>query len=222
MSVEQVIILAAGQGYQLDGINKVLIRHPKTGKTILEHALDAFCGKRVTVVVGFRAIQIMEMYPELNYVINPDWALTNNAMSLGLALTTEPVYVVSGDIFISKPLVDELDEGHGNLIVTEHRENRALTSIHCVVDESDIVRETYQGPIKDIRHPEAIGLFKISDSAILREWRKRSINHGNLFVGQTLPVDLSQIGTHPIGRHEFDEINTPSDYLRLLKKFKQK
>src|SRR6188474_1009762 len=98
-AVNQAIILAAGRGHQVDGMAKVLIRHPTTGRTILEHAVSAFAGKRIVVVVGFRAIQIMESAPGLDYVVNHDWSLTNNAMSLGLALTDEPTYVVSGDIF---------------------------------------------------------------------------------------------------------------------------
>ena len=43
--VENAIILAAGRSLQLDGKNKVLIRHPKTRKTILDYAIDAFHGK---------------------------------------------------------------------------------------------------------------------------------------------------------------------------------
>src|ERR1700733_10391945 len=99
MSVDNVIILAAGKSLQLDGISKALIRHPATGKTVLDYAVEAFAGKRITVVVGFRAIHIMQNYPRLRFVHNPDWALTNNAMSLGLALGNlpgdEPNYVVA-------------------------------------------------------------------------------------------------------------------------------
>lgn len=52
-------------------------------------------------MIGFGALQIMESYPDLNYVINDNWATTNNAMSLGLALNqiNSPTYVVSGDMF---------------------------------------------------------------------------------------------------------------------------
>lgn len=220
MKVDRAIILAAGQGFQLDGVNKVLIRHPKTGKTILDHALDAFSGKSVTVVVGFRAIQIMEAYPHLDYVINQDWALTNNAMSLGLALTDAPCYVVSGDIFFYKPLIEELDQGPKDLVLTEHRENRSLTAIHCVLDKAGLIEETYQGPIRDVQHPEAIGLFKISCPRTLTAWRKHCIQHGNLFAGQTLPCRSTPIVSHQRGQHVFDEINTPSDYLRLMQRTK--
>jgi choline kinase len=218
MSVQMAIILAAGQGFQLDGMNKALIRHPKTGRTILDHALEAFSGKKITVVIGFRAIQIMEAYPMLDYVINPDWALTNNAMSLGYALTDEPCYVVSGDIFFSGKLIQKLDAGPANLALTENRENRTLTAIHCITDANNRINETYQGPIRNIQHPEAIGLFKISDKTTLQEWHKLCVRHGNLFAGQILPCQHVAIEAYPLGDQMFDEINTPADYLRLLHK----
>ena len=47
-----VIILAAGKSLQLDGISKALIRHPGSGKTVLDYAVDAFAGKRIAFLVA--------------------------------------------------------------------------------------------------------------------------------------------------------------------------
>lgn len=213
--VSQAIILAAGRGNQLDGMSKVLIKHPKTGLSILEHAVRAFAGKRVIVVVGFRAVQVMESAPRLDYVVNHDWSLTNNAMSLGLALNDDPTYVVSGDIFFERELIERLDDERPDLVLSDSRENRTLSAVHCVLREDRSIAETYQGPIRDANHPEAIGLFKISDPDLLRLWKRRCIAHGNLFVGQTLPCDGAPIFAAARGESEFHEINTPTDYLRL-------
>lgn len=216
--VDRAIILAAGRGHQLDGFTKVLLRHPKTGRTVLEHALDAFSGKQVTVVVGFRAIQVMEQFPHLDYVINHDWAITNNAHSLALALTGEPTFVVSGDTFFSRELIAELEGGGPDLVLTEARENRTLSAIHCELDGGRRVVSTYQGPVRSVHDPEALGLFKISDAETLRLWKRRSIEHANMFAGQTLPCDLVEISAADLGAHDYDEINTPADYLRLIEK----
>ncbi|MCU0689846.1 MAG: NTP transferase domain-containing protein [Polyangiaceae bacterium] len=216
--VHQAIVLAAGRGHQVDGMAKVLIRHPLDGRSILDHAIDSFAGKRIIVVVGFRAIEVMQGAPQLDYVINRDWALTNNAMSLGLALNDEPTYVVSGDIFFSRDLVKHLDALGPNLVLAEWRENRALTAVHCALREDQSIAETYQGPLRDVAHPEAVGLFKISDPDLLRRWKRFSIGHGNLFVGQTLPCDGAPVLATPRGDLAFDEINTPTDYLRLLER----
>ena len=217
-AVGRAIILAAGRGHQVDGMAKVLIRHPATGRTILEHAAEAFAGKRIVVVVGFRAVQIMESAPDLEYVLNHDWSLTNNAMSLGLALDEEPTYVVSGDIFFGRDLVEHLDSLGPDLVLTENRENRALSAVHCALRDDGSVAETYQGPVRDASHPEAIGLFKVSDAETLRRWKTLCVAHGNLFVGQTLPCDGARIRSAPRGDFAFHEINTPTDYLRLLER----
>ncbi len=214
-AVNQAIILAAGRGHQVDGMTKILIKHPKTGLTILEHAVRAFAGKRVIVVVGFRAVQVMESAPQLDYVINHDWSLTNNAMSLGLALNDEPTYVVSGDIFFERELVERLDSLSPNLVLTDPRENRSLTAVHCVLRGDQSIAETYQGPMRSGSHPEAIGLFKVSDSDLLKRWKRLCVAHGNLFVGQTLPCDGVPVMAASRGESEFSEVNTPNDYLRL-------
>jgi choline kinase len=216
--VGQAIILAAGRGQQADGMAKVLIRHPITGRSILDHAKDAFAGKRIIVVVGFRAIQIMESFPDLDYIINQEWSLTNNAMSLGLALNEEPTYVVSGDIFFNRDLVEYMDAAGPDLVLTDNRQNRTLTAVHCALREDDTVGETYQGPIRSPSHPEAIGMFKISDPGTLQQWKRRCVAHANLFVGQTLPCDGGSIAALPRRTFTFDEVNTPADYLRLIER----
>lgn len=219
---DHVIILAAGKSLQLDGISKALIRHPRSGRTILDHAIEAFAGKRITVVVGFRAIHIMQHYPQLHFVHNPDWALTNNAMSLGLALADAPdtpTYVVSGDIFLERRLVQRLDRAGPNLVLTSDREKRSLSAIHCVLgqgDDGQHIVETYQGPVRSMAHPESVGLFKASSTQLLRTWQRRCIEHANLFAGQLLPCDGDAVSAEPLRGELFYEVNTPSDYLQLI------
>lgn len=214
--ISQVIILAAGKSLQLDGINKALLRHPVTGKTILDYAIRAFPGKKITVVVGFRAIQIMQAYPQLNFVYNPDWALTNNAMSLALALNEQPTYVLSGDIFLAPELIQRLDRLAGDLVLTSAREKRSLTAIHCVLGSDQRVTETYQGPVRSMADPESVGLFKLSSPALLREWQRRCFAHANLFAGQLLPCELGMIEAAELRNEFFFEINTPTDYMQLI------
>lgn len=216
-NVDHVIILAAGKSLQLDGICKVLIKHPVTGKTILDYVIDAFSGKKITVVIGFQAIQIMQAYPSLNFIYNPDWALTNNAMSLALALSDEPSYIVSGDIFLTSSLINRLETIDGNLILTSGREKRSLTAIHCVVNDQNCLLETYQGPLKSISHPESVGLFKISSPEVLREWRRKCLAHTNLFAGQLLPCDLTEVKSVSLMDDFYFEVNTPTDYMQLIK-----
>ncbi|MFQ2825082.1 NTP transferase domain-containing protein [Aeromonas allosaccharophila] len=215
-TVDQVIVLAAGKSLQLDGVCKLMIRHPVTGLTIMDYICDAFKGKKIVVVVGYKAVEIMQSYPDLDYVYNPNWALTNNAMSLALALDDKPTYVVSGDIFISSDLIKRLDSKSDDMVLTSCREKRSLTAIHCVLDDKNSILETYQGPVRDMQHPESIGLFKVTSSSLLREWRRRCLLHSNLFVGQLIPCEVTDLSSVSITDEFFYEINTPTDYMKLV------
>ena len=104
------------------------------------------------------------------------------------------------------------------MALTSTRENRILTAINCVIT-NDRITETYIGPLRSVSDPEAIGIFKISDQNLLRLWKQRCLKHGNLFVGQTLPIDDDY---NPIYSVQFPideklyEINTVLDYIRLI------
>jgi len=60
-------------GFLLDGMVKCLIKAPHDSRPLLARAIEAFAGHRITVVVGYRAVAVMETYPDLDYVYNPDW-----------------------------------------------------------------------------------------------------------------------------------------------------
>lgn len=214
----RAIILAAGQGNVMDGMIKCLIRHPLDGKTILEHAIAAFAGMRITVVVGYRAVEIIQTFPQLDYVFNEEWAVTNSAYSLGLALDDTPCFVASGDLLFTNSLVRTMGQGPDNLALSSPRENRGLTAINCVCSKN-VLRETYMGPLRAPDHDELIGLYKISSPLLLRRWKELSLQHSNLFNGQTLPASEKNAPIHRMRLPEeepFHEINTVADYLRLF------
>jgi choline kinase len=213
----RVIVLAAGQGFHIDGLNKCLIRDPLDGRRIIDKIIRAFPTYPITMVVGYQAVTLMQDYPQLNYIINQDWGMTNNSYSLGLALTDEPCYVLSSDLIFEPELILSMDQAADNVILTERRENRILTAINCVLEGERVV-ETYQGVLRDTRHPEAVGIFKISDGALLRAWKKNCLQYRNLFIGQNLPLNPDEVSVLSFdkGDHRFFEVNTPFDYLRLL------
>lgn len=213
----RLIILAAGQGYQLDGFNKLLIRDPHDNKEILEKYIIAFPDTKITVVVGYRAINVMEKYPEFDYVYNPDWAVTNNSYSLGLALSEEPCFVISGDLLIEPELVDHMNNCGPDIVMTADRQNRTMNAINVSIDTNKRIREVYQGKLTNPYDPEAVGIFKISSANILREWHKNCMKYRNLFAAQNLPFQTDiPIIAETIGEHRLHEINTPLDYIQLM------
>jgi len=211
----RAIILAAGESMLLDGFPKLLIKNPITNKTILDHYLEAFEGMEVTVVVGYKAMEIINQYPKLNYVYNPHWATTNNSGSLSIALNVEPCIVVSDDIFLNQDLIKEIIECNGDVVLTSVNESRSITSLNCILDGTRI-SELYKGSIKDVKDPEAIGVYKISSSNVLKKWSKNCIRFPNLLIGENLPSNKSEILSYDLGNNYYFEINTIYDYLRFI------
>ena len=213
----RAIILAAGQGFQLDGCVKLLIKDPISKKRIIDRLIEIFDEKNITIVVGYKAIEIIQRYPKINYVFNPDWKITNNSYSLGLALDENPCYVLSSDLIISNDIITKLENSHPNSILTSNIENREMNSLNCNIDDDYRISNIYQGARKKNNDPEAIGVYKISNEQVLRKWKKNCLLHGNLFAGQNLPFGIESIFAIDKENYRVDEINTVIDMLNIIK-----
>ena len=211
----RAIILAAGESMLLDGFPKLLVKNPLTNKTILDHYLEIFKDMEITVVVGYKAMEVINQYPKLNYVYNPHWATTNNSGSLSLALNNESCVVVSDDIFIKQDLINKIINHEGDVVLTAVNESRSSTSLNCSID-GDRISELYTGPIKKVTDPEAMGVYKISSDLVLKKWGKNCMRYPNLLIGENLPSKEADIFSYDLGNNYFYEINTIHDYLRFI------
>lgn len=214
----RIIILAAGQDSMLDGMIKCLIRHPGDGRTVLDHVAEAAGGMPITVVVGYRAVEIIHQYPQFDYVINEDWAITNNAYSLGLALDGSPCIVTSGDMFVNRETFRLLADDGENHALASNRENRGVNAINAALEGGKICG-IYKGPLRNPKDVELLGIFSISSPELLALWKKQCLTHSNLFCGQTLPAGpgLPAVTPRFMGAGcVYHEINTVADYLRLV------
>jgi choline kinase len=214
-----LIVLAAGEGLQLDGFHKALIRHPRSGERVLEQYRRLFPDREITVVVGFRAIEIMHRYPALKYVYNSNWRLTGNAYSLGLALDERPCIVLSADFFMDEGVVELLQGAPRNAVLAAHRGNRTMSALNLALRADGTIESVYQGAVRSDAHPEAPGLFKVESASLLRRWKQRCLEHSNLFALQNLPLDGQgddQVFAAQLGGARLFEINTPLDYLNLM------
>lgn len=213
----RVIILAAGQAVQLDGYNKLLIKDPESGDSILDKYIEAFNGFDVTVVLGYRAINVMHEYPNLDYIYNSEWAVSNSSYSLSLALNQDPCFVINGDFFIEPELILAMQNSDPDIIATLPRESRASNALNVSLDGNNVV-DIYQGKLKQASDPEAIGIYKITSKEILEAWRYNCINYSDLYVGQNLISNVGQsLKSFDVSNFRVDEVNTPLDYLRILR-----
>jgi len=128
----QAIILAAGNGSRLrpltDSIPKVMVK--VCGETIIKRALNRLVEikkiEEVIIVVGYKAEKIKEHIGEsykgmkINYVLNKDYASTNNIYSLWLAkdYVKSDVILLEGDVIFTKEMLAPLVESkHPNLVL---------------------------------------------------------------------------------------------------------
>ncbi len=211
----KVIILAAGQGFQLDGFNKVLLKDPSRNKTILDLYLEMFQADRVTVVVGYSAITIMNEYPNLDYVYNPLWRTTGSSYSLSLALDNSECLILPSDLFLDMEIIQLLMDGPKNCVLVANNENRTINSANCTVENGRIT-SIYQGSKKGW-DPEIMGVYKISDRELIRKWKESCFHNKDLFAAQNLPISDFDIFALDKGNHFLHEINTPLDYINFLR-----
>ena len=214
----KAIILAAGQCLHLDGYHQLLVRDPKTNNTILDSYIEIFGADSITIVVGYRAIEIMTQYPMLEYVYNREWAVTNNSGSLGLIDITEPSFVLSSDLFISPKLIAGMTKLKGNVILTALREARAASAISCFL-ENNTVKDIYKGRVKRLTDPECLGVFKVDSAKMMSSWIKRCRQYPELFVAENLPLGGNDVMQNmDLGHEFFYEINSVNDYIHFLSK----
>lgn len=211
----KIIVLAAGQGYKLDGFNKLLLRNPFTKERIIESYIRFFGKENITFVLGYRAINVIHNYPDLNYIFNKNWATANNSLSLSMALDDNPTIVISGDLFLKDSIIEKIFNGRDNLVITMNNESRTSTSLNVNSDEKNIIHDIYQGRVRDINDYEAMGIYKISDKKILKTWKNNCIKNKHRFIGQNLDFSQNNIFSQISNSQEIFEINAPEDYLRF-------
>ena len=214
----KLIILAAGDSFELDGFNKLLIKHPKYKKTILEVYKDFFDVKKIDIVVGYRSIEIMSAYPKINYIFNKKWQTTGSAFSLSLALTDEPCYVISSDFLIDLDRAKNILH-NDNFAVIKKSESRRITSLNArIEDKTNRIIDVYKGKSTN-KDAEVLGIFKVTDQNILRLWKKNGIINSTSYAGETIPYKTNKISAVPVDDDTITEINTTDDYINFLKRF---
>jgi len=213
----KVIILAAGNSAKMSGTIKCLIKNPYSGKTILQHLFESFYDCEIVVVVGYRAIEIMQEYPKIEYVLNYDWSVTAPSYSVGLALDDKPCYIIPGDILLNRELVEHLHKAPNDCVLTRRSENRNESATNFIVKDS-IIKEAYVGSLRNGLDPEGFGIFKLSSPFHLKTMKENSLKHGNLFLELNLNYQNTDYPIYnlDISNYDITEFNSYLDYINFL------
>ncbi|HEY5938778.1 MAG TPA: NTP transferase domain-containing protein [Kofleriaceae bacterium] len=110
----KAVILAAGRGIRLGSVIPKTLTRLCTGEPILGRLLTEVARhvrlEDVFVVVGFGSQLVMEAFPDVTFVYNKDFASTNTAASMLLALQRidDDVLTLNGDLVLRAGLLEKL------------------------------------------------------------------------------------------------------------------
>ncbi len=108
----KIVLLAAGIGSRLGNPYPKPLTRLNSGKQIMQQQVDNlvqyFDKNDIIVVVGFKKDLIMEEYPDLSYIYNPEFDQTNTSKSLLRALykcKDEDVLWLNGDVVFDSAIL---------------------------------------------------------------------------------------------------------------------
>ena len=161
----KAVILAAGLGRRLGKpYPKALIEMPN-GKTLLENQISILRDlgiKEIIVVVGFKKEIIMERFPEVLYVYNPYFGISNTAFSLRLALEQikdDDIIWINGDVYFENKVLQRALSVKSNCVVV----NKALCGEEEVKYSLDSSGRRVTSISKELTNyeGEALGINKV-------------------------------------------------------------
>lgn len=200
----QAIILAAGIGKRLGNLTEGL---PKCflnigGKTIIDRQLEALKGMDVIVVVGYKADLIKSKYPQLKFVINPDYLATNTIHSLGLALNGKDTLVLNGDVVFDRNIIKLLDMP--SCAAVEYKNVHPEEIQVLLKGKDDIVRIG-----KNINgQGEAVGIYRFSGKFCAKLKDQIAKMDRNLYyedaIDKILPLDFRAVDIGDLAAKEID------------------
>ena len=151
----QALMLAAGMGKRLGAYtnNQTKCMVQVGGKTLLEHAADALreAGiRKFILVVGYEGEKLMAFAREklsdfdLEFVVNADYAVTNNIYSLYMArdkLCADDTILLESDLIYEPRLIRELVEADAPNMVAVAKYEQWMDGTVTLLDENGVIRE---------------------------------------------------------------------------------
>lgn len=213
MNFANLLILAAGRGIGLDGFHKLNLVSPSDKRTVLARYRQQICDS-VTIVVGYRAPEIMSKYPDLSYAHNYRWFETGSSFSASLGLDKSPVIVLPSDLFLDEQAAEIVRGSSGNVIFTSRTENRPQTAVNVQSSDGRIL-DVYQGPKRRGEDTEFRGIVRIEDADLLNKVRETCVqNESGAFFESLLP-HIDQFEEQDL-QGEVWEINSVEDYMEFF------
>lgn len=179
MALQQFVILAAGMGTRLGRPHPKPLTRLADGRSILRQQLDNIAhsydgASHVTIVVGFKMHLIMEQFPHVSYIYNPDYSETNTAKSLLKALQLSHdggVLWMNGDVVFDARILDQTKElvAQDQSFICVNTAHVGDEEIKYTVDENGWVRQLSKTVAGGLGEALGINYVSAADKAILIE-----------------------------------------------------
>jgi len=227
----RTVILVAGRSVRMQDVTNGL---PKSfldvgGKALIDRNVDSLHDQGVTditLVVGYRQELFRERFPGLNFVVNPDYATTNTAGSLYLALSEQenkPVLVLNGDVYLGEGVFQTVLDAAGKTVAAVKRHPLSDEEVKVFVDGTRVTRiGKYLD--HDQAFGEAFGVYLLSPK--FATYLKRELyllNNPRIFYEAGMDILIQgghEMTALDVGEELVMELDFPEDYRNLLNSMK--
>ncbi len=225
MSPFSIVVLAAGLGSRLGRPFPKPLAALKDGRSIMQQQFDglgeAFPGRPVHVVVGFKKELIMEEFPDAIFLYNADYYETNTSKSLLRALQLVPdggVLWLNGDV-VFDPAVLELAlpflQG-GQSFVCVDTNTVAEEEVKYTLDRDGFVHELSKTVVGGLGEAVGINFVSADDKAALLEHLDRCGDGDYFERGMETAIEERGLRFRPVDISEFAavEVDFETDLAR--------
>jgi L-glutamine-phosphate cytidylyltransferase len=214
----KAIILAAGKGSRLgerDIPKPLTMLNNKTSilGLLLDNLKQFIPLDDVIVIVGYHKEMIMDLFPDVSFVFNPDFAKENTAKSLLRALKklNEDVLWVNGDVIVHKSVLEKIVTFNKTSMIV-NRSNVGEEEVKYRSDEQGKILEVS----KEVHNPqgEALGvnLIKKSDLDLFKSQLENCQLRDYFEKGLEMCIQKGmEIWSIPINADLCAEIDFPED-----------
>lgn len=208
----KIVILAAGIGSRLGNPYPKPLTRLKSGKTIMQQQIENLSGyfdiNDIMVVVGFKKDLVMEEYPDLSFIYNPDFDQTNTSKSLLRALykcRNENVLWLNGDVVFDAKILKSLNQyiDRDESFVAVNNSSVGEEEVKYSVDKDGNINEISK-QVKDAPG-EAVGINFISstDIDIFIKRLEECDNNDYFEKGLELAIEKNKINIIPVDISDF-------------------
>jgi choline kinase len=219
-----LLILAAGASVALDGVNRLSININNKNENIytrLKKTLEC----DVTVVVGYKAVEVISLTYEANHVNNAFWHETGSAYSAYLGLDEiqkkgknkkdEMICIIPSDLIFSESAAESMKLAISEKIYGVKTEFRNIYSTNLIVQQGSVCG-CYEGKIKSIDDPVFRGVIMIKSSS-LNKIIESCLNYKDKsFLEAVLDTGID-FEFEELDNKDVYEINCVEDYLDYIK-----